>query len=180
MQDSIRELFANYNQEIEVDRGTSSRYLTLPGASSMRKGIIHAVYTLFNFTADNAIEGGDRIPKALIKSARGLMFLTVAKAGFIVSGRYGNGIIIARLPDDSWSAPSSVSLTGVGWGLQMGGEIMDIVLVLRTDGAVNTFKTTTQVALGTGLSITIGPVGRAAETDIHVGKAGAAAAYSCM
>ena len=112
---------------------------------------------MFNFTDDNAIEGRDRIPKSLLNKAKGIVFLTVAKAGFIVSGRFGSGIVIAKLDCDQqdnqsqtaqWSAPSAIGLTGVGMGMQIGGEVMDVILILRSRAAVDVFKTDTQVSLG--------------------------------
>ena len=64
-------------------------------------------------------------------------------------------------------------------GFQIGGELMNVILILRTQSAVNVFKTGTQVSLGAGLSVSVGPVGRAAETELHAGTSGATAAYSC-
>lgn len=52
---------------------------------------------------------------------------TILKAGFVFSGKAGSGIVIARLPDGSWSAPSCIATAGVGWGLQIGaGESLCI------------------------------------------------------
>lgn len=50
----------------------------------------------------------------------GLAIFTQVKAGFVWSGRMGSGIVIARLPDGSWSAPSCIGTGGVGFGLQIG------------------------------------------------------------
>lgn len=192
LQMSLKTLFSETNSCMHIDRETNSRYFSLPtslftsNSMTMEKDITSAVYTLYNFTSDNAIEGSDRIPKSLLRKARGIVFLTVAKAGFIVSGRYGSGIVIARLDQgrykeatNQWSAPSAIGLTGVGMGFQVGGEVMNVILILRTQSAVNVFKTGAQVSLGAGLSVSVGPVGRAAETEVHAGSAGATAAYSC-
>lgn len=164
-----------------LDREATERYLNLPSIvnSSLEADIRKATYTLINFTSDNAIEGSDRIPKHLLRKAKGLVFLTIIKAGMFFSGRFGTGLVITRLPDGEWSAPSALYLSGVGCGLQFGGEVADVVIVLRTKSAVRTFCNSTQVSLGTELGISIGPVGRSAETDMHVGKSGAAPAYSC-
>lgn len=50
----------------------------------------------------------------------GLAIFTQVKAGFVWSGRMGSGVVIARLPDGSWSAPSCIGTGGVGFGLQIG------------------------------------------------------------
>ena len=52
------------------------------------------------------------IPKAVLERAKGLAVFRIIKAGFIVTGRAGSGVVIARLDDGSWSAPSAIA-TGV-------------------------------------------------------------------
>lgn len=54
------------------------------------------------------------------RSLIGLAIFTQVKAGFVWSGRMGSGIVIARLADGSWSAPSCIGTGGVGFGLQIG------------------------------------------------------------
>lgn len=84
-----------------------------------------------------------------MQGAKGLAFITVLKAGFLFSGRLGTGLVISRLPDGSWSAPSAIAMSGVGWGFQMGGELTDVLLVLTTDGAVKAFSSNAQISVGT-------------------------------
>ena len=50
----------------------------------------------------------DFIPASVISNAKGVAILTVIKAGFLFSGRAGSGIVIAKLEDGSWSAPSGI------------------------------------------------------------------------
>jgi lipid-binding SYLF domain-containing protein len=52
------------------------------------------------------------IPKAVIQRAKGLAVFTILKAGFVFSGKAGSGLVIARLPDGSWSAPSCIATAG--------------------------------------------------------------------
>ena len=82
--------------------------------------------------------------------------------GFIFTGRMGTGLVVARLPDGRWSAPSAIGPAGVGWGPQIGGEIMDFVIILNTQRAVKAFCASDQVNLGAELGISLGPVGRVA------------------
>ncbi|KAI5885430.1 uncharacterized protein SCHCODRAFT_02644724 [Schizophyllum commune H4-8] len=49
------------------------------------------------------------IPKTVLQNARGLAIFQVNKAGFVFSGKAGSGLVIARLLDGSWSAPSRTS-----------------------------------------------------------------------
>jgi lipid-binding SYLF domain-containing protein len=76
----------------------------------METDIRKATYTLYNFTGDNKIEGMDQIPKELMQGAKGLAFITILKAGFLFSGRVGTGLVISRLEDNTWSAPSSIMM----------------------------------------------------------------------
>lgn len=56
------------------------------------------------------------------------------------SGKAGSGLVIARLPDGSWSAPSCIGTAGIGWGLQIGADITDFVVVLNSEDAVKAFS----------------------------------------
>ncbi|KAF9156435.1 hypothetical protein BGX20_004266, partial [Mortierella sp. AD010] len=56
-----------------------------------------------------AAKGVDNIiPPDILSKAQGLAIFTVVKAGFLFSGRAGSGIVVARLDDGSWSAPSAI------------------------------------------------------------------------
>jgi len=133
---------------------------------------------LYNFTNDNAIEGADSIPRELIWGAKGIAFLTIVKAGFLFTGRIGTGLVIGRNDDGSWSAPSAICSTGVGWGFQVGGEITDVVIILNSRSALTAFASNAGVSLGTELSVSLGPLGRTAATDVLAGDKGASAAFS--
>lgn len=85
------------------------------------------------------------------------------KAGFLGSGRIGSGIVVARLSDGSWSAPSAIATAGGGFGGQIGFELTDFVFILNDYAAVRTFSQAASVTLGGNVSIAAGPVGRNAE-----------------
>lgn len=105
------------------------------------------------------------IPLDLLHNAKGLIFLTVIKAGFMVSGRIGTGLLIARLDGDdshshqTWSAPCAVGTIGMGWGMLAGGDITHYLVVLTTQNAVEAMLSGT-VQLGTEIGVAMGPVGR--------------------
>jgi lipid-binding SYLF domain-containing protein len=94
---------------------------------------------------------------------QGLAILTVIKAGFLGSARYGNGVVVARLADGSWSAPSAIGTGGAGFGGQIGFELTDFVFILNDAAAVRTFSQAGSLTLGGNVSIAAGPVGRNAE-----------------
>ncbi|MGB7946714.1 MAG: YSC84-related protein [Candidatus Binatia bacterium] len=105
------------------------------------------------------------IPPAIMRAAKGLAILTVTKAGFIVTGKGGAGLVIARV-GKSWSGPSAIGTGGVGFGFQAGAEVSELVIVLNTPEAVNAFSKGGNVTLGAGMSIAVGPVGRTAEGSV--------------
>lgn len=89
--------------------------------------------------------------------------MTVFKAGFLGSGRFGSGVVVARLADGTWSAPSAIAQAGGGFGGQIGFELTDFVFILNDANAVKTFAQVGSLTLGGNVSIAAGPVGRNAE-----------------
>lgn len=122
--------------------------------------------------------GEEKIPRELLEIAQGVVFLTIVKVGFMFTGRYGTGLVVAKLKDGKWSAPSAVQLTGLGWGVQVGAELTDVMLILTTESAVNAFKSRAQVSVGAELGVSVGPIGRSIESDVTAGNKGAAHAFA--
>jgi hypothetical protein len=65
--------------------------------------------------------------------------MTVSKAGFVFSARAGSGVVIAKLPDGSWSAPSAIGTAGGGVGFQAGVELAEFLIILNSRKAVKSF-----------------------------------------
>ena len=105
------------------------------------------------------------IPQAVLKDARGLAIMTVIKAGFGFSGRGGKGVVVART-GHGWSGPSAIGTGGAGFGLQIGAEVTEFVMILNTDAAVQAFSHDVNVTLGGDISVAAGPIGRNAEAAI--------------
>jgi lipid-binding SYLF domain-containing protein len=118
------------------------------------------------------------IPPSVLKNAKGLAILTVLKAGFLFSGRAGSGVIVARLPDGSWSAPSAIVTAGAGVGGQIGAELTDFVFILNSKAAVESFAQLGSVTLGGNVSIAAGPLGRNAEAAGTASLKSASAVFS--
>lgn len=110
--------------------------------------------------------------------SKGLAILTVAKAGFLGSVRLGSGILVARLPDGSWSAPSAIASVGGGFGGQIGVELTDFVFILQSDHAVQTFAKLGSLTLGLNVSLAVGPVGRSGEIAGVVSTGGVMGIFS--
>jgi len=116
---------------------------------------------LSSFLADPAHPESalNAIPKAVLQNAHGLAIFTILKVGFVWSGKAGSGIVIARLEDGSWSAPSCIATGGVGFGLQVGADFSEFVIVLNSEEAVRAFATTGNMTIGGNLSAAVGPIG---------------------
>ncbi|KAI5478850.1 actin cortical patch component Lsb4, partial [Pseudohyphozyma bogoriensis] len=99
------------------------------------------------------------IPKEVLARAKGFAIFTVFKAGFVWSGKAGSGVVIARLDDGTWSAPSCIATGGVGFGLQIGADISEFVVVLNTPAAVAAFAKGGNVTIGGQLAAAAGPIG---------------------
>ncbi|PYX43595.1 MAG: hypothetical protein DMG79_22065 [Acidobacteria bacterium] len=86
---------------------------------------------------------------------------SMLKGGFIVGGKYGRGLASCRTPK-GWSAPAFFTITGGSVGFQIGGQAVDLVmLIMNNDGMQHLL--TSKVALGADASVAAGPVGRHAE-----------------
>lgn len=112
----------------------------------------------------------EAIPPSLLKSAYGIaIFPNLLKAGFIVGGRYGTGIMVVRGEDRTWSNPVFFSLLGGSVGFQIGVQASDIILVFNSIRSLDSI-TGGKFTLGADASIAAGPVGRHAEagTDIQL------------
>ena len=103
----------------------------------------------------------------VIRKAKGLAIFTVWRLGVGVSGAGGSGVVLAKLPDGSWSPPSGLLIHTLGIGWLAGTDIYDTVLVLRTQAAVDAF-TKPRVTVGAELSVAAGPVGNGMTLDAGI------------
>ncbi|ETV82494.1 hypothetical protein, variant 2 [Aphanomyces astaci] len=165
----LRETASNAVQPNSINEAGSKRFLNSPYSFTLREEVRKAAYSIKNFMLDGVIKD-QSIPLPLLTNAQGIAFLTVLKVGFVVTGRLGTGLVLSKLPDGSWSAPSAIATAGIGWGAQIGGEVTDFVIILNTRGAVDTFCAQGQVNLGAELGVAAGPVGRVAAGAVEAGQ----------
>lgn len=93
---------------------------------------------------------------------------SVKKAAFIVGGEYGSGVMSCRA-GERWSAPVFMQLAKGSWGLQIGAQSVDLVLLVMNKRGVNKLLDN-KVSLGADASVAAGPVGRSghAATDLQL------------
>jgi SH3 domain-containing YSC84-like protein 1 len=113
----------------------------------------------------------DDIPQDLLDKARCVMvFPSVVKAAFVVGGSYGRGVMVCRSGKDfsgPWGAPTMMALEGGSFGLQIGGQATDfVILVMNGRGAESLLHN--KVKLGADASIAAGPKGRDAQAATDV------------
>jgi lipid-binding SYLF domain-containing protein len=107
------------------------------------------------------------IPKDLLDKAEAVaVFPNVIKAGFIVGGRGGNGVISRRIRG-GWSAPAFFSLGGGSIGLQIGASSTDFVLLFMNEEALKGLLED-KLEIGGEGSVAAGPVGRTAAASTNV------------
>src|SRR6185437_10043739 len=106
-----------------------------------------------------------RIPADLISSAYAIAVIPdVIKAGFVIGGRHGLGIVSVKTSDGTWSNPSFISMTGGSIGFQAGVSSTDVSLVFRTQRGVDSIVRG-KFTLGADASAAAGPVGRTANAS---------------
>jgi SH3 domain-containing YSC84-like protein 1 len=111
------------------------------------------------------------IPQGLLDKADCvIIYPSVKKAAFIVGGSYGRGVITCRRGatfNGSWSAPAMFALEGGSFGLQIGAQATDFVLLVMNESGAKSVLSS-KVKIGADASAAAGPVGRttSAETDI--------------
>jgi lipid-binding SYLF domain-containing protein len=102
------------------------------------------------------------IPEELLDSAKCVAVIpSMVKIGFVFGGRHGRGIATCRTTT-GWSAPAPFSVTGGSWGLQIGGEAVDVVMLVMNDQGMEKMLSS-KFKVGADASAAAGPVGRHVE-----------------
>ena len=119
------------------------------------------------------------IPSGLISQAKAiLIFPTLVKAGFLVAGRYGEGVASMRAKKTGkFGPPIFLTQSGLSFGFQIGAEAVDLILLVMTErGLEGLLKD--QLTLGADAAVSAGPVGRHAEAATDIGMQGEIYSYS--
>jgi lipid-binding SYLF domain-containing protein len=109
----------------------------------------------------------ESIPHDLIADYSGIVIIPhMINAGLAVGAKRGRGVALVKLPDGKWSDPVFVTITGGSFGLQIGVQSVDLVLVFRHRGVLTRVKNG-DFTIGGDISAAAGPVGRSstASTD---------------
>nr|XP_057907459.1 SH3 domain-containing YSC84-like protein 1 isoform X2 [Doryrhamphus excisus] len=149
-----------------------------PLPSNLKSETKKAAKILREFTEISNRNGPDKlIPAHVIAKAEGLAIISVVKAGFVITARGGSGIVIARLADRRWSAPSAIGIAGLGGGFEIGVEVSDLVIILNQRRAIDAFTKGGNLTLGGNCTVAVGPVGRNVEADVALRNISAVYTY---
>jgi lipid-binding SYLF domain-containing protein len=104
------------------------------------------------------------IPEEVLSGAKCIVVVPhLLKGGFIVGGEHGRGIATCRTAK-GWSAPAFISIGGGSWGLQIGVEGVDLVMLVMNDHGFQHLLSS-KFQIGGDASASAGPVGRHASAD---------------
>jgi len=123
----------------------------------------------------------DNIPQGLLQKAKCVIVIpSMMKVAMGIGGSYGRGAMVCRAGksfDGAWGAPAMYTLEGGSFGLQLGGQSTDLVLlVMNTRGASALLSS--QVKLGGNVSAAAGPKGRALEASTDASMRAEILSYS--
>jgi lipid-binding SYLF domain-containing protein len=105
------------------------------------------------------------IPDSVLQNAKCVAVVpNLIQAGFIVGGRHGSGIATCRTSGNQWTPPAPFKLTGASWGAQIGGQSIDLVMMVMNDKGMQALRNG-HFKLGGEVSGAAGPVGRQASAS---------------
>ncbi len=125
------------------------------------------------FTVEAMIENQEFGPLArkFMKNAKGVVVIpTMVKGAFMFGGEGGSGVMLVRSETGVWSYPAFYTLGSVSWGLQIGGSVSQVMLLLMTDRGVKAIVEDKKLKLGADLGVALGPVGGGAEAGLTLGS----------
>jgi lipid-binding SYLF domain-containing protein len=107
------------------------------------------------------------VPDKIMNNAKCIAVIpSMVKVAVGFGGNHGKGVATCRT-QHGWSAPAPITITGGSWGLQLGGQAVDLVMVVNNEQGMQHLLSS-HFKLGAGASAAAGPVGRDATADTDV------------
>ena len=110
------------------------------------------------------------IPEELLAKCQAIaIYPNVLKGGFILGARYGKGVVLTKDANGHWGPVAFSTIGGGSWGLQIGGQMTDLIFVVMNERGVQGLLNS-KFTLGADASVAAGPVGRnsQAATDLSL------------
>lgn len=124
-----------------------------------REIVAESRYTIEKLKADKEFAN---VTAYIDKAHAVLIIPQLIKAGFLIGGEGGTGVLLVKGADGSWSNPAFYTLAAGSIGLQMGGSISEVVFTFMSESAVLSILDN-EIKLGADLSVAVGPLGRGLE-----------------
>lgn len=146
-------------------------FVVVSAASLLAQGKEDARLETAGLVMEEVLDLPDGIPQDLLDKAEcAIVIPSVTKVAFGVGGSYGRGAMVCRTGDSfdgPWGSPAMYALDGGSFGLQLGGQSTDLVLLVMNARGVEALLAS-KVQLGASMSVAAGPKGRdaAASTDV--------------
>ena len=122
--------------------------------------------TKSQFTVEDLLKDPEELPiEEYLKKAKGVIVIpSLIKGGFILGAEGGNGVLLVRGSDGSWSNPAFYTLVAGSIGLQIGGEVSQVIFTLMTDEAVKAVLES-EFKFGGDLSVAVAHMGAGVEAS---------------
>jgi lipid-binding SYLF domain-containing protein len=105
------------------------------------------------------------IPDKVMKEAKCIAVIpSMVRIAVGFGGSHGKGVAVCRLDSGRWSAPAPITITGGSWGLQLGGQAVDLVMIVTNQQGMDHLLSD-KFKIGANASAAAGPVGRDAGAD---------------
>src|SRR5260370_106868 len=133
--------------------------VNLSWAGSVRQDATERLQNSANVLKEISAAPDKGIPDEVVKNSKCIVVVPhLIKAGFIVGAKHGSGVAVCRT-NTGWSAPAFISVGGGSWGLQIGAEGVDLVMLVMNDSGLRHLLSSKFEITGEG-SAAAGPVGR--------------------
>lgn len=130
--------------------------------SAVNKELSNATDIVREMTGPNANAG---IPESVLQNAKCIAVIPgLIQGGFIVGGRHGDGVATCRTSGNQWTPPAPFSLTGASWGAQIGGQSIDLIMMVMNQKGMQALMSG-HFKVGAEVSGAAGPVGRQASAS---------------
>jgi len=123
----------------------------------LRPGEFRRISNVVSDTSSTLAILAPSVPPELLRQARCIAAIRTVQAGFIFGGTGGDGMATCRLPEGTWSAPTFLSVGGASVGLQIGGGVVESLLLFMNDAGVRSLESS-QMTLGAGIGAMVGPL----------------------
>src|SRR3989338_585440 len=102
------------------------------------------------------------IPEELFAKCKAIaIYPNVLKAGFIIGGRFGKGVVLSKDANGKWGPVAFYTIGGGSWGLQIGGSATDLILVIMNERGMDGLLSS-NFKLGADAAVAAGPIRRPA------------------